>query len=105
MVHFDFIVTNDEAETIFSAITDEMRRGEDEILLGVGMNTVQTLDWWESRIKYLKELKAKMKNTSVPEHDTSVLGVCQHVYFPNYESGVPWIELKCVICGNTTPRL
>ena len=66
MIHFDFIVTDEEAETIFSALSDEI----DDCRISLLMRERQLaqlghIKWYEDRIAYLEGLKAKMTNTKV----------------------------------------
>jgi len=78
MIHFDFYVSDEEANTIFECITDEIYRMEEEKLdwIGARSNSVDTcekikatIQWFENRISYLQELKSKMKNTKVANED------------------------------------
>lgn len=65
MIHFDFIVTDEEAELIFSLISDEIFRSEDVVMMELGRFTAVTKEWHRIRIPYLKNLKEKMTNSKV----------------------------------------
>jgi len=62
MIHFDFIVTDEEAETIFDSIQDQIIASTRELFLGVNLDHK---DWHRGRITFLKELKVKMTNSKV----------------------------------------
>ena len=71
MIHFNFIVTEEEANTIFECITDIIEKEiEEQIGLSMAISRDESVckhikaqvDWFEKRIKYLKNLKEKMKN-------------------------------------------
>ena len=82
MIHFDFIVDNDEAETIFECLQDQIYICNDKIseykyLLIIDKTNNQTLnkegidrieseiEGYKSRITYLKDIKSKMTNVLV----------------------------------------
>lgn len=60
MIHFDFTVSDEEAELIFDAIQDQINRA-DELRLFEPI----VAEWAKNHIAYLEALKAKMKNTRV----------------------------------------
>lgn len=73
-IHFDFIVSEEEANTIFECITDVIENEkEEEINLEMATSYNESVrkrlkdqvEWSEKRIKYLEDLKSKMKNTKV----------------------------------------
>lgn len=66
MIHFNFIVSDEEAETIFSALSDEI----DDCRLNLLMCERQLaqpghIKWYEGRMTYLEALKEKMTNSKV----------------------------------------
>jgi hypothetical protein len=68
MIHFDFIVSDEDASTIMSAVHHEIIACYDGMVNDVGTGT--RLDpakkvWYEGRIKYLEGLKAKMTNSRI----------------------------------------
>jgi len=74
MIHFDFIVSDEEAATIFECINEEIERMHEEMIsmkcsTSVCAKTVENIEkavaWLEGRIDYLKTLKQKMKNDRV----------------------------------------
>lgn len=65
MVHFDFIVSDEEAQTIFECITDSIQ-GIQEDLSRHDPSHPNAL-WFKEHIAYLKGLAAKMKNTKVSD--------------------------------------
>lgn len=74
MIHFDFIVSDEEARTIFECISEEIVNTQEEIISmrmarSTNMNTVKhikkQIEWLEERVKYLENLKAKMGNIRV----------------------------------------
>ena len=66
MIHFDFIVTDEEAETILSALSDEIDDCRVSLLMGERqLAQPGHVKWYEGRITYLEGLKAKMTNTKI----------------------------------------
>lgn len=71
MIHFDFTVTDEEAENIFDAISEEILRMKSYLVaqqfenLTSGFHIDAKSDWFRSRINYLERLKSKMKNEKV----------------------------------------
>jgi hypothetical protein len=80
MIHFDFIVHDSEAETIFECLQDEINscNGIISEYVYILSNSVKGMEleregiekleaeikWYKNRISYIKELKKKMKNTN-----------------------------------------
>lgn len=64
MIHFDFIVDDAEAEAIFGALQDEIVKC---MAAKIETNLPSYDAWYDSRIKFLKELKGKMTNSKVQE--------------------------------------
>jgi hypothetical protein len=78
MIHFDFTVTEEEADTIFDAINDQIDYCLEEKADWVGSTSCgdrykkgieSAIQWYEERIKYLKDLKSKMKNIKIGSED------------------------------------
>lgn len=81
MIYFDFIVTDEDAENIFNAISNEISKMKDYILEEQCKILARTgtlvdcnddvfspeLAWYKSRIEYLEALKSKMKNTRLAQ--------------------------------------
>jgi hypothetical protein len=70
--HFDFIVSNEEAERIFDCITEEINKYQDEISntkyeYGKDITdfAIETIKEMEQQIRFLEELKMKMVNYGV----------------------------------------
>jgi len=61
MIHFNFVVTDDEAEAIFDSIEDSINNSRYELPFGIPANR----EWHRGRIAYLEELKAKMTNEKI----------------------------------------
>lgn len=64
-VHFDFIVSDEEAETIMECIREEINQHR-ELLLEVDLSGSHR-EWYEGRIKYLESLIAKMTNQRIDD--------------------------------------
>lgn len=60
-VHFDFVASDEEADTIFDCIRNEINQSK--FSLTFHNETQGYKDWHEERIKFLEELIAKMHNT------------------------------------------
>jgi GTP-binding protein EngB required for normal cell division len=80
MIHFDFVVSDEEAQTIFDCIDEEIENMDTEIyniiVLGnmdmdtaITQNKKDKIKWFGKRIKYLRELKEKMKNVEIGRED------------------------------------
>lgn len=69
LIHFDFMVTQDDAENILACIHDRIGDCNKQILEvmcdGDGDFQESQIDWLNRRIIYLTELKLKMKNKLV----------------------------------------
>jgi len=61
MIHFDFIVTDEEAENIFDAITQQVSESQYIVLFGEDKHK----EWHRGRLSFLQELSMKMTNTKV----------------------------------------
>jgi hypothetical protein len=61
MIHFDFIVSDAEAENLFNTISDQIANCQYEVSFGDPNHR----EWYEGRITYLEALKAKMTNSKV----------------------------------------
>jgi len=61
MIHFDFIVKDEDAEVIFDCINAEINRCHRRITLSD--TTEAETEWYNKHIKYLKSLKIKMLNS------------------------------------------
>lgn len=62
MIHFDFTVTDQEAETLFDCVRDEIAKSK----YGYGrlFDDTQRV-WHETRVIYLESLISKMKNSKI----------------------------------------
>ena len=78
MIHFDFVVSDEEANTIFECITEEIENTQTELFsvmeaTSTDMRIVQhikeEIELLKKRVKYLQELKEKMKNIKVGIED------------------------------------
>ena len=76
MIHFDFIVSDEEENTIFECISEEIINTKEELInlklaRSTNMNTIahikNQIKWFEKRIEYLQNLKEKMKNIKIDE--------------------------------------
>jgi hypothetical protein len=61
MIHFDFVVEDEDAENIFDCINSEINRCNHRKL--ITNNTKAETEWLDKHIDYLKALKKKMKNS------------------------------------------
>jgi len=61
MIHFDFIITDEEAESLFDSITEQIFNSQYQVFFG----EEKYKDWHRSRIEYLKKLKEKMTNSKI----------------------------------------
>ena len=71
MIHFDFVVTDEEANTIFECLSDMIDKTEQErIEMSLSTSTDQQtrnhiaaqVAWYERHVRYLRNLTKKMKN-------------------------------------------
>ena len=63
MIHFDFIVEDEDAENIFECVNSTIRQANDRELY---KNTTQAeAEWLRKHVKYLNSLKKKMLNKNV----------------------------------------
>lgn len=65
MIHFDFVVSDAEAEDIMDAIHDQVIKchlDRIESWSTSGHDDPVKREWFTARIKYLEELKKKMTN-------------------------------------------
>jgi hypothetical protein len=78
MIHFDFIVSDEDALNIFSCIEQEINNllkliQENTVLKNTAKDKDEKqgynwqIKWYHSRINYLKELKTKMANVPVKD--------------------------------------
>lgn len=69
VIHFDFIVSDVDAENIFDCISSEINRCNVEIIdsMASRVDKSSDIEWLKSHVKYLTELKKKMSNTRVKE--------------------------------------
>lgn len=68
MIHFNFVVSDAEAEEIMSAIHDQILKCHDDIIKSWGTGSREDPHkraWFDQRIKFLQDLKKKMINTRV----------------------------------------
>lgn len=75
MIHFDFVVSDVDAENILDCINCEISRCYSNSISGE--ITGAEIDALSAHIKYLKELKLKMLNSRVGEQDDKVLASMQ----------------------------
>ena len=71
-VHFDFIVSDEDAMNIMDILNDEISRTGMKIIKEMANHDLTTaveanIVWYKSHQVYLKELMLKMKNTRVEE--------------------------------------
>jgi hypothetical protein len=60
-VHFDFVLSDADAENLFDLVTDAKLRAVDEVN-NLRLPEAQR-EWWRRRAAYLLALQAKMANT------------------------------------------
>lgn len=60
MIHFDFVVTDAEAETIFDGLQDQVVACITKMLLVQGPSAAAVKAHLQQRVEYLKALQAKM---------------------------------------------
>jgi hypothetical protein len=63
-IHFDFVVSDEEAQTIIDCIRDEINQSK--ISAAFPVETTGYKAWHEGRVRYLEALIAKMHNHRVP---------------------------------------
>ena len=68
MIHFDFTVTDLEAETIMSILHHEITRTFLKSMKAISDNDESLIAYNEEHIKCLESIFAKMNNTRIPEH-------------------------------------
>lgn len=61
MIHFDFIVTDEEAENIFDAISQQISESAYIVFFG----EEEHKEWHRGRISFLESLLEKMTNSKV----------------------------------------
>jgi hypothetical protein len=61
MIHFDFIVSDEEAENIFDAINQQISESSYIVFFGEDKHK----EWHRGRLSFLQELSKKMTNTKV----------------------------------------
>lgn len=69
-IHFDFVVSDIDAQNIMSILNDEIGRIGMQIIDDMANNDLTpaveaNISWYKSHQVYLKELMLKMKNTRV----------------------------------------
>jgi hypothetical protein len=62
MIHFDFVVSDADAENIFSSINLEINNYHLKIMEDTASGDGSLVDYYKRRIEYLKGLKLKMLN-------------------------------------------
>jgi hypothetical protein len=68
MIHFNFTVSDAEAENIFTILNNQISRNREEMLeLMAKGDEYNMLGAYERDNEYIKELMAKMTNTKVEE--------------------------------------
>jgi hypothetical protein len=70
MIHFNFVVSDAEAERIFDCVTEEIDKYENEILNiqwgyknPLPQHAVETISELQEQVNFLQALKSKMLNT------------------------------------------
>ena len=66
MIHFDFVVTDAEAETIFDGLQDQVVACITEMLLVEGPSAAAIKAHLQQRVEYLKAIQAKMSHSRAP---------------------------------------
>lgn len=61
MIHFDFILTDEEAENLFDAVSQQIFESQDVVFFGEDRHK----EWHRNRIPFLLILQGKMKNTKI----------------------------------------
>jgi len=67
MVHFDFVVTDEEAETIFDCMNLEIEKCDDEVDVMSKEEAAPNIQWFSDRKGFIDKLKEKMSNYVVEE--------------------------------------
>ena len=64
MIHFDFIVSDEEADTIFDCIREKITRLKDELAFEIASNKNHWhhTKWFNNHIAFLENIIEKMKN-------------------------------------------
>ena len=65
MIHFDFIVTDLEGETIFDGIQELINETLSLEMKAINTKDSNLVNWCHERVVFLKELKNKMKNRRI----------------------------------------
>ena len=62
--HFNFTVSDEEADTIFGCIRDEITKIKDELAYEISSNENHWhyTRWYHDRVKFLEDIIQKMKN-------------------------------------------
>lgn len=70
MIHFDFIVSDAEAEDIFNILNNQIHRNREEMLeLMVKGDEWNMRKSYERDNEYIKELMVKMANSRIEENE------------------------------------
>jgi hypothetical protein len=67
MIWFNFVVSDEEAENIFNALSDQINSIKSHLMeeqLGKDCNEARS-EWYRRHIEHLEALKSKMKNTYI----------------------------------------
>lgn len=68
MIHFDFILDDDDAVLLFDCISEMIGKYQVYIMKAMVHNEGQEyIDFYNKQIEFLENLKKKMKNTRVKE--------------------------------------
>lgn len=69
MIHFNFTVSDADAENIFNILNNQISRNREEMLklVAYGSLAYNMLEAYKRDNEYIKELMAKMTNTRVEE--------------------------------------
>jgi hypothetical protein len=68
MIHFDFVVTENDAEVIFACINHQINSNDYQIIDFMDLKKdkyEEHVGWYTKHNEYLKELKTKMLNSKV----------------------------------------
>jgi hypothetical protein len=66
MIHFDFVVDDIDAETLFSALQHEIQDLNMNICDEMAdKNRPQYIEWYRTRISYINELMTKLTHTRI----------------------------------------
>jgi ketol-acid reductoisomerase len=69
MIHFNFTVSNEDAESIFTILNNQISRNREEMLklVAYGSLAYSMLEAYKRDNEYIKQLIKKMTNTKVEE--------------------------------------